>query len=87
MFDDCHLSRDDLQFLADLNKAREIGALFFDCCDELDDIRFIDAIRFLIDLLRSIKEAVDVQNETVIEMIIEQFISRLPSSIKEKLDT
>ena len=64
---------------------RTIGALFFDCCDELDDIRFIDAIRLLMDLLRSITEAIDAQNDAVIDTIMEQFISHLPNSIKEKL--
>ena len=64
---------------------RTIGALFFDCCDELDDIRFVDALRLLMDLLRSIKAEVDVLNGTVIDTIMEKFISHLPSSIKEKL--
>ncbi|GMA65785.1 IS4 family transposase ISDha5 [Alicyclobacillus fastidiosus] len=64
---------------------RTIGALFFDCCDELDDIRFVDDIRLLINLLISIMEATDVQNDTVIDMIVEQFISHLPNAIKEKL--
>ncbi len=64
---------------------RTIGALFFDCCDELDDIRFIDAMRLLLDLLRSSMEAADVQDGTVVDMIIEQFISHLPNSIKTKL--
>lgn len=64
---------------------RTIGALFFDCCDELDDIRFADAMRLLIELLQSIMKAADIENDTVIDMILEQFITRLPSSIKEKL--
>ncbi|GEO27314.1 hypothetical protein AAC03nite_30990 [Alicyclobacillus acidoterrestris] len=57
----------------------------FDCCDELEDIRFADAMRLLIELLRSIMEAADVHNGTVIDMIVEQFITHLPSAIKEKL--
>ncbi len=64
---------------------RTIGALFFDCCDELDDIRFVDAMRLLIELLQSIMKTADVQNDTVIDTIVEQFITHLPSSIKEKL--
>ncbi|WDL96765.1 IS4 family transposase [Alicyclobacillus sp. ALC3] len=64
---------------------RTIGALFFDCCDELDDIRFADAMRLLIELLRSIMKTADVQNDNVIDMIVKQFITHLPSSIKEKL--
>ncbi|MCY0894816.1 MAG: hypothetical protein OWS03_00785 [Alicyclobacillaceae bacterium] len=69
----------------DEQDARTIGALFFDCCDELDDIRFADAMRQLIELLRSIMKTADVQNDNVIDMIVEQFITHLPSSIKEKL--
>ena len=65
---------------------RTIGALFFDCCDELADIRFIDAIRVLMDLLTTaIRETTDVLDDSVIDTIMEQFISRLPSCIKGKL--
>ncbi|MCY0870943.1 MAG: transposase, partial [Firmicutes bacterium] len=64
---------------------RTLGALFFDCCDELDDIRFIDAIRLLMSLLRSALQATDLTDQSVIDMIIEQFITRLPSPIKERL--
>jgi hypothetical protein len=64
---------------------RTIGDLFFACCDELDDIRFAEAIRLLIDLLRSMMNAADIQNGAAIEMIVEQFIAQLPSPIKEKL--
>lgn len=64
---------------------RTIGALFFDCCDELDDIRFADALRLLIELLKSIMKTTDVQDDNVIDMIVEQFITHLPSAIKEKL--
>lgn len=64
---------------------RTIGALFFDCCDELDDIRFIDAIRLLIDLLKSITDTTDMQNDIVIDKIVEQFIGHLPNTIKDKL--
>ncbi|WP_268884505.1 hypothetical protein [Alicyclobacillus suci] len=42
-------------------------------------------MRLLIELLRSIMEAADVHNGTVIDMIVEQFITHLPSAIKEKL--
>lgn len=63
---------------------RTLGALFFDCCDELDDIRFIDAIRLLMSL-RSALQATDLTDQSVIDMIIEQFITRLPSPIKERL--
>ena len=68
----------------DEHDPRTIGALFFDCCDELDDIRFADAIRLLMDLLRTIRDAIGVP-EAVIDEILDQFITRLPSSLKVKL--
>ncbi len=30
---------------------RSIGALFYYCCDELEDIRFLESIQLLIDIL------------------------------------
>ncbi len=64
---------------------RTIGALFFDCCDELEDIRYIDAMRLIIDLLNATLETADAHDKIVIEQILQQFISRLPNSIKGKL--
>lgn len=64
---------------------RTIGALFYDCCDELGDIRFADVLRLLIELLRSIAETAEDEERAVIDMIVEQFITRLPSSLKVNL--
>jgi hypothetical protein len=64
---------------------RTIGALFFDCCDEMDDIRFADAIRLLITLLRTALDTLDIPNDNGIDIIIQQFMTHLPSPIKEKL--
>ncbi|WP_062310644.1 IS4 family transposase [Alicyclobacillus sendaiensis] len=64
---------------------RTIGALFFDCCDEIDDIRFADALRLLLDLLRAALQAALSDCSVVTEDVIQQFINRLPRPIKEKL--
>ncbi|MBX5437600.1 MAG: transposase [Alicyclobacillaceae bacterium] len=64
---------------------RTIGALFFDCCDEIDDIRFVDALRLLLDLLRAALQAALSDGSVVTEDVIQQFIDRLPRPIKEKL--
>ena len=68
----------------DAQDPRTIGALFFDCCDELDDIRFVDAIRLLITLLRSALDTMDLTDDSVIDKIIQQFMTYLPSPIKGK---
>ncbi|RIV20249.1 hypothetical protein D2Q93_11780 [Alicyclobacillaceae bacterium I2511] len=39
------LSRED-------KNVRTLGTLFYDCCDEVADIRFIDVLRTLISVLR-----------------------------------
>ena len=64
---------------------KTIGVLFFECCDELEDIRFADALRLLIDLLKSIVTDVDAENNIEIDKVIEQFISCLPNAVKGKL--
>lgn len=69
----------------DAQAPRTIGALFFDCYDELDDIRFVDALRLLLELLRTALEVTLAQRNDVIEQVVQQFIDRLPSAIKEKL--
>ncbi len=63
----------------DAQDPRTIGALSFDCCDELDDIRFVDALRLLLELLRTALEATLAQRNDVIEQVMQQFIDRLPS--------
>ena len=64
---------------------KTIGALFFECCDELEDIQFTDALRLLIDLLKSIINDIDAENSMEIDKVIEQFISYLLNAIKGEL--
>lgn len=51
---------------------RTIGALFFDGCNELDDIRFADARRLLIQLLQYALLPLDFPSDRVIDKIIER---------------
>jgi hypothetical protein len=39
----------------------------------------------LIDLLKAVLESVNVQNNSVIDQVVEQFIDRLPKTVKAKL--
>lgn len=60
---------------------KPIGVLL--CCEELEDIRFTDALRLLIDLLKSIINETDAGNGMEIDKVIEPIISYLPNAIKE----
>lgn len=64
---------------------RTLGKLFYDCCDELADIRFIDVLRVLLSVLRqALQEFVD-QDPSLIDRVVELFIERLPAPLKAKL--
>lgn len=69
----------------DARDPRTSGGLFFDCCNELDDLRFIDALRLLLELLRTALDRIITQDHDVIEQIVQQFIEHLPITIKAKL--
>lgn len=60
-------------------------SLIIHCSAVLEDIRFVDAVQLLIDLLKTTLKTVNEQNSNVIEQIVEQFIERLPTSVKAKL--
>ncbi|MFX4302546.1 hypothetical protein ACOJUR_09885 [Alicyclobacillus tolerans] len=64
---------------------RTIGALFFDCLDKLNNIRFPDAMCLLLEWPKSITNTADIQNDNVIDRTVEQFINHLSRSIKENL--
>ncbi|WP_206920077.1 IS4 family transposase [Alicyclobacillus acidoterrestris] len=64
---------------------RTLGKLFYDCCDELADIRFIEVLRVLLSLLRqALQEFVD-QDPILIDRVVGLFIDRLPAPLKAKL--
>jgi hypothetical protein len=64
---------------------RTWGELFYVCCDELHDIKFIEALQLIINLLKSVLvEKLSLTKQQINE-ILEHFIISLPAYFKEKL--
>jgi hypothetical protein len=64
---------------------RTIGALFYYCCDELEDIKFLEALQLIIDALKiALQEKLFLTKETINEFL-DYFVSSLPNYIKAKL--
>lgn len=64
---------------------RTIGALFYYCCDELDDIKFLEALQLIIEVLKTaLQEKLFLTKETITEFL-DYFVSALPEYIKAKL--
>jgi len=64
---------------------RTIGALFYYCCDELEDIKFVEALQLIIEALKlTLQEKLLLPKETINEFM-SYFISSLPYYIKAKL--
>lgn len=64
---------------------RTFGPLFYYCCDELQDIKFLEAMQIVIDTFNhTLQEKLFLSKEQVSELI-DYFMSCLPTYIKEKL--
>jgi len=64
---------------------RTIGGLFFNCCDELQDIQFFEAIQIILELLKNtLQEKLSLTKEQI-NSFLDYFISTLPLFIKERL--
>lgn len=64
---------------------RTWGELFYVCCDELHDIKFIEALQLIINLLKSVLvEKLSLTKQQVDELL-EHFIVSLPAYFKGKL--
>ncbi len=64
---------------------RTIGGLFFNCCDELEDIQFLEAIKIILELLENaLQEKLSLTKEQI-NLFLDYFISTLPTFLKEKL--
>lgn len=64
---------------------RTIGALFYYCCDELEDIKFLEALQLIIEALKTaLQEKLFLTKETINEFL-DYFVSTLPDYIKAKL--
>jgi hypothetical protein len=64
---------------------RTIGGLFYHCCDEMQDIKFCEALQLIIDTLKNILSEKLILSKDIITSIIDSFIEALPCYIKEKL--
>lgn len=64
---------------------RTIGGLFYQCCDELQDIQFCEAIQLIIDALKNVLKEKLILSKEIIDSILECFIEALPCYIKKKL--
>ncbi|WP_099192871.1 IS4 family transposase [Tepidibacter mesophilus] len=64
---------------------RTVGGLFYHCCDELEDIKFLEAIQVILDLLKCALSEKLTLTKTQINDFLDYFISTLPSFIKDKL--
>lgn len=67
------------------NDLRTIGGLFYQCCDELQDIQFCEAMQLIIDALKNVLSEKLILSKDIIDSILECFIEALPCYIKEKL--
>ena len=64
---------------------RTVGGLFYHCCDELEDIKFFEAIQVILDLLKCALYEKLALTKTQVNDFLDYFISTLPSFIKDKL--
>jgi len=64
---------------------RTWGELFYVCCDELHDIKFIEALQLIINLLKSVLLEKLSLTKQQIDELLEHFIASLPAYLKEKL--
>jgi hypothetical protein len=61
---------------------RSLGQLFYECCDELEDIKLASALLLLIDLFKTVIQETIVLTEEKFQEIFDKFISGLPLYIK-----
>ena len=64
---------------------RTIGALFYYCCDELEDIKFLEALKLLIDVLKTALQEKLFLTKEAMDEFLDYFISALPDFIKARV--
>ncbi len=62
---------------------KTIGKLFYLCCDEMEDIRFAQALMLIIDLLKSTLSQEPVLSEENVQSIIDELFNQLPQFLKK----
>ena len=67
------------------NDPRTLGNLFYECCDELQDLTFASAILSLMDLLKQAVRQVVVLTEQQFQDIFDHFLAALPPLFQRSL--
>lgn len=61
---------------------KTIGQLFYLCCDEMEDIRFTQALMLIVDLLKSTLSEEPVLSEEKVQSLIDRLFNKLPQYLK-----
>lgn len=61
---------------------RTIGQLFFLCCDELEDIRFAEAILLVLDCLKASLTEEPVLSEEMVQSLLDRVFDNFPAFLK-----
>jgi len=69
----------------EIKDPRTLGNLFYVCCDELQDISFADAFQLILTLLKDTLRKYLSMPESVLQEMINDFISCLPVFLKGRL--
>lgn len=64
---------------------KTIGQLFYLCCDEMEDIRFTQALMMVIDVLKSTLSNEPVLSEEKVQSIIDELFDNLPHFLRNSL--
>lgn len=61
---------------------KTLGNLFYYCCEELQDIRFEEAVQILLAILKERLGKIPVIPDSVLKELVEEFIASLPAPLK-----
>jgi len=64
---------------------RTLGDLFYVCCDELQDISFMEAFQLLLAMLKNNLRKFLAITDGVLQELVNNFISCLPAFLKGRL--
>jgi DDE family transposase len=64
---------------------RSIDDLFYACCDELQDIKFLEALFLILDVLNSLLKDKLLLSEQTVKEALDYFFNSIPSFISSKL--
>ncbi|MCX6089269.1 MAG: IS4 family transposase, partial [Candidatus Atribacteria bacterium] len=64
---------------------RTIGELFSACGDEISDITLMEALTFLLELLKSTVKPVLLLSEEKMKELLSRFVNSLPAWLREKV--